>query len=266
MMVLTDEFLEAYGSTENLFQRLMQQDGEVFRAVKNRKTLRFEAGEKAYFIKQHRGIGLAETLKNWLALKSPVFGAKQEWQALQALKALNIPTTTLVGYGQRGYLPWRQHSFVITEALDNTVSLNDIIPLHNTGTLPLPLKRHLLKTLAEQLATMHAAGINHRDCYLGHFRFHKMYLDSKAQCKDLKLSVMDLHRAQCRKVVPLRWRRKDLIGIVFSSMALSLTLRDRLRFIQYYHGQPLRQLLKSVAPFWEAVLKYAKRLYGKNHR
>ena len=62
---------------------------------------------------------------------------------------------------------------------------------------------------------MHAAGINHRDCYICHFLLH---LPFSGKEEELKISVIDLHRAQLRTRVPRRWRDKDLIGLYFSSM------------------------------------------------
>lgn len=89
---------------------------------------------------------------------------------------------------------------------------------------------------------MHAVGINHRDCYICHFLLH---LPFSGEEQDLKISVIDLHRAQLRKKVPTRWRDKDLIGLYFSSLNIGLTSRDIFRFMKVYFDSPLREILKE---------------------
>ena len=87
---------------------------------------------------------------------------------------------------------------------------------------------------------MHRGGVNHRDCYLCHF-----LLDTARpiDAKNIKLSVIDLHRAQLRAHLPLRWRDKDLSALYYSALDIGLTRRDKLRFLKGYFRQPLRQIL-----------------------
>ena len=66
---------------------------------------------------------------------------------------------------------------------------------------------------------MHRAGVNHRDCYICHFLLHT---DRPIQASDLRLSVIDLHRAQVRDAVPRRWRDKDLAALADSLQRWSL--------------------------------------------
>ena len=87
---------------------------------------------------------------------------------------------------------------------------------------------------------MHAGGINHRDCYICHFLLHLPFTGYE---DDLKISIIDLHRAQIRSKVPRRWRDKDLIGLYFSSMNIGLTQRDIFRFMKTYFGISLRNVL-----------------------
>jgi heptose I phosphotransferase len=66
---------------------------------------------------------------------------------------------------------------------------------------------------------MHRAGVNHRDCYICHFLLHT---DRPVTADDFKLSVIDLHRAQTRADLPLRWRDKDLAAL-YSALDIGLT-------------------------------------------
>ena len=104
------------------------------------------------------------------------------------------------------------------------------------------VKRMLIKRVATMVRDMHAAGINHRHCYICHFLLH---LPFSGKEEELKISVIDLHRAQLRTRVPRRWRDKDLIGLYFSSMNIGLTQWDIWRFMKVYFAAPLKDILKQ---------------------
>ena len=75
---------------------------------------------------------------------------------------------------------------------------------------------------------------------------------------EIRLFVLDLHRAEIRKRIPRRLRVKDLAGIFFSSMDLGLSRADALRFMAVYRrGGPLDRHL------WRDVQETALRLYRK---
>ena len=75
-----------------------------------------------------------------------------------------------------------------------------------------------------------------------HFLLHLPFTGSES---DLKISVIDLHRAQLRNKVPIRWRDKDLIGLYFSSLNIGLTSRDLFRFMKTYFGLSLREIIRT---------------------
>ena len=85
-----------------------------------------------------------------------------------------------------------------------------------------------------------------------------------------RLYLMDLHRAQLRHRVPLRWLVKDLSGLLYSGMFsahdLPLTLRDYLRLVEAYCGTPWRQCLRQRRRLWERVLRRALRDARKEGR
>lgn len=217
--------------------------GEIFRDVAGRVTLRFERSGRAYFLKHHRGVGWVEILKNLLFLRLPILGADNEWRAIHCLEGCGVPTMTLVAYGRRGINPARRESFIITEALAPTLSLEELIDTPEHKPLPTKLKRQLIAEVARMTAAMHRAGMNHRDLYLCHFLLHTDLL-AKGQ---IRLSLIDLHRAQLRDRVPRRWWRKDLASLCFSSIPGQLTYRDELRFLRCYFDKPLRQTLETNA-------------------
>src|SRR5690606_29276776 len=126
----------------------------------------FEQDGKSYFAKIHLGIGWLEICKDLLQLRKPVLGAENEWLAIQRLRELDIDTMTAVAYGQRGTNPATQQSFIVTEDLHNTISLEDYCAGWPTQPPPLKFKRALLSRLASVSHTLHSHGICHRDYYI----------------------------------------------------------------------------------------------------
>jgi heptose I phosphotransferase len=107
---------------------------------------------------------------------------------------------------------------------------------------------------------MHRGGVNHRDFYICHFL---LQLDPPPTADALKLSIIDLHRAQVRERTPLRWRDKDLASLHFSALDIGLTRRDRLRFLRTYFGQPLREILRDDAKLLAYLQREADRLQSR---
>ncbi|KFX02780.1 heptose kinase [Pectobacterium betavasculorum] len=246
------------------FLEVEKLDGEVFRALESRRTLRFTLKERSYFIKIHRGTALKEALKNLVSFRLPVLGADREWNAIHRLAERGVDTMQGVGFGQRGLNPLRRHSFIITEDLNPTISLEDYSATWLDKPPTLQEKRRLICRVAEMVRDMHAGGINHRDCYICHFLLHLPYQPTDAQ---FKISVIDLHRAQLRDRVPLRWRNKDLIGLYFSSLDIGLTKNDLLRFLTiYFDHQPLRTTLRQEQVLFHEALIKAKKIRERTER
>jgi len=284
---LTPEFAAQLPAGVDVFDYIMQLDGEMFREIANRRTLRFILNDKRYFLKAHYGVGWKEIIKNLLTFRLPVLGARNEWRAIQMLTQMGVETMTLVAYGERGLNPARRQSFVITEALEDTVSLEDFCADWETSPpatkSALRFKRALIFRVATIARDMHMSGINHRDFYICHFlldvsansSFRRMPGSSLIETLDpgmrrdddnnlseaLRLSLIDLHRVQIRKRTPLRWVVKDIGGLYFSSMRIGLTRRDLYRFMKVYRGTTLRATLREDGKFWSRCRLRACSLY-----
>jgi heptose I phosphotransferase len=262
---LTPAFAAQLPAGVDAFDYIMGLDGERYRELANRRTVRFTLNGKRYFLKAHYGAGWMEIFKNLLALRLPVLGARNEWRAIQALTRLGVDTMTLVAYGERGLNPARRESFVITEALEETVSLEDFCAgwgehPPETGSA-LCLKRALIRRVAGIARSLHANGINHRDFYLCHFLLDVSADVYKLPPETLRLSLIDLHRVQLRKRTPLRWVVKDIGGLYFSSLRIGLTRRDLYRFMQVYRDSTLRATLREDGKFWSRCRLRAFSLY-----
>ena len=261
-LILAEPFARLWAERDP-FEAVEGLQGVVYRELEARRTLRTEVDGKGYFVKIHRGIGWGEIAKNLLTAKLPVLGAGQEWRALERLHQAGVPTMTAVAYGERGDNPATQHSFIVTEELAPTVSLEDY-SLDWVRQPPAPrLKRALITEVANMTGTMHRAGVNHRDCYICHFLLHT---DRPVTADDLKLSLIDLHRAQTRAATPRRWRDKDLAGLYFSALDIGLTRRDLLRFLKVYFRAPLHTILAEEAALLTALRGKADKLYARKQR
>lgn len=245
------------------FTEVRKLDGEVFRALETRRTLRFEMMGKGYFLKYHHGTTLKEVLKNLISLRMPVLGADREWLAIHRLKALNVDTMTGVAFGQKGVNPLRRTSFIITEDLSPAISLEDFCARWRVERPAFTVKRTIITRVAEMVRSMHRGGVNHRDCYICHFL---LQLPLPANIADITLSMIDLHRAQIRRQVPRRWRDKDLIGLYFSSLEIGLTSRDIYRFLRIYFSMPLREIFRLEAVLFERAITKAQKIKHRTIR
>jgi heptose I phosphotransferase len=263
---LSEELQKISGTAEPLDWLFLLADKaksiDVFREKEGRKTFRFKSGNRYFFAKIHRGVGWKEILKNLFKLRWPVLGAENEYRALLALNAVGIETMTVEGFGQSGCNPAKRSSFIVTEELYNTISLEDYCAGWSFQKPSYSEKCALLEKLARVSRTMHGAGINHRDYYLCHFHLD---VSSLATVEPPVCYLIDLHRAQIRSRTSRRWYIKDLAGLYYSAMDAGLRRRDLLRFISIYSGVPASTALKQDGGFWQQVEKRANKLYRRDH-
>lgn len=261
-------YLQKHLPKENTFDWVLNCEGKVHRLVKHRRTVEVELGGRYYFIKAHLACGWREVLKDWLQLRPPIISARTEWEAIERVQKLGIPTTTVAGKGERGRAPAHVESFLITEALEGMIPLEDLT--RDWGGLKGPrqklLKRALLDRIAQIARALHEAGLNHRDFYLAHFLIKNRSWPDWQPGEPLELFLIDLHRVQIRDRVPTRWLVKDLGGLLYSALDCGLTWRDVFRFIERYRGRPWRESLAAEAGFWRRVWRNAAGLYWQVHR
>ncbi len=258
-MAYIAESLQSVFSEQTLFDQVDALEGEVYRDVKGRRTFRFEANGQFYFAKVHHGVGWWEIFKNLLQLRWPVLGARNEWLAINKLETLKVDTLKAVAYSCEGRNPAHQRSCIVTEALDDTLSLEELVLEQQ---LDVALKRQLIMKLGSVSRVLHRNGVNHRDYYLCHFLLPRSSLKTRIVGQ---VHLIDLHRVQIREAgVPDRWIEKDLAGLLFSAADAGLTRRDVYRFIREYSGLELRQSLRSQRGFWLRVVDKANRLYEKD--
>jgi heptose I phosphotransferase len=183
------------------------------------------------------------------------------------LDALGIETMKVAGFGERGLAPAWLESFLITEELENTISLEHFSRGWKTHPPDVRLKWALIRKIASTARHLHERGINHRDFYLCHFLLDLRAADEKNGYEGMHLYLIDLHRVQMRRRTPERWIIKDIAGLFFSGMDIGLTRRDLFRFIKTYSGKPLRDALQEDQKFWNRISHRAIALYKRHfHR
>lgn len=114
-MVELKEPLATLWRGKDAFAEVKKLNGEVFRELETRRTLRFELSGKSYFLKWHKGTTLKEIIKNLLSLRMPVLGADREWHAIHRLSDVGVDTMKGIGFGEKGLNPLTRASFIITE-------------------------------------------------------------------------------------------------------------------------------------------------------
>ena len=259
-ILFLDEPFRTLWAGQDPFHAAAALQGKVLRELEGRRTLRTEIAGRGYYVKLHRGVGWGEIFKNPVPGRLPVLGAEHEWRAINRLTELGVDTMKAVAFGRRGSNPARLESFIITEELAPTVSLEDHCRDWPSQPPSLALKRALIASVADMAGRMHRGGVNHRDCYICHFLLHTAPPPTPQQ---LRLSLIDLHRAQVRDRTPRRWRDKDLAALHFSTLEIGLTAHDRLRFLRGYFGRPLREVLVEEADLLAYLGREGERLMGR---
>jgi len=264
MLYLRNDFEQAWKGKDP-FEEVEKLQGEVYRELDGRRTLRFEFNGKTFFAKIHRGIGWGEIVKNFLQFKKPIYGAENEWLALAKLKTMGVDTMTPVAYGEKGNNPAAKHSFVITEDLTPSISLEDYCSDWASKKPSWVLKVALIKKLANITRLLTEHGVTHRDYYICHFLLDLANGQDNIDPNNLTTWLIDLHRAVIKTKKTWRWQVKDVGSLYFSAMDIGLTRNDLFRFMRIYSDAPLREVLSSDVRFWRAVTKRAVSLYQKDN-
>lgn len=253
------EDIAALWSQRDALSKAQELDGEVFREVARRKTMKVEIAGSAYFVKLHHGVGWLEILKNWLILKRPILGARNEYEACRHLERMNIVAPRVAAFGESDGLPAARFSFVLCDALEDYEDL-EIMTNRWFDDPPTALEmRHWVMAVAQFARHFHEAGVVHRDFYLCH-------LLARRGEPTAPLGVLDLHRALIFDELPRKWRLRDLAALLYSSLDLGLSRRAWLRFVRVYTGRPLREVFAEEGEFWLAVHQRACDLYAKGLR
>ncbi|MEQ8690555.1 MAG: lipopolysaccharide core heptose(I) kinase RfaP [Pseudomonadales bacterium] len=254
--------IQAIWQQQDPLQAAFALEGEIFRDMPGRRTMRVQLGDRHYFVKLHYGVGWREVVKNWLQFKHPVIGAQNEFDACRQLTDLGITAPRPAAFAKSAGSLASQRSFVLCDELVGYTTLEDLTEAW-AQTPPDPqLRRRLLYAVAAFARSFHGHGFIHRDFYICHLLVQNAALEEHR----VELAVLDLHRARRFARIPDRWLKRDLAALLFSTLHIPLSTREQLRFLRLYTQRPLREELAARGGFWRAVVERAHKLYVKDQR
>jgi len=207
--------------------------GKVFRNFPGRRTVRLElkaagSATQAVFLKRYESNYLSP---GWKILRR--FGwpgaedeALREWRMIQEVRSLGIRTALHVAMGQEALGRRATRSFLMTAEIPGAVE----------GTawaerLPAQERRRFLLQVAELAQKLHAAGLVHKDFYLGHVLV-------APEGGEPELFLIDLQRVVRPCCFRARWVAKDLGALAYSMYNAGGSRADLLRCYLAYCGRP----------------------------
>ena len=257
-VIFLDNHVKQFFTNEDVFDVAQNIEGKVFRKYENRVTKQFQVQDKSFFIKFHGPVGWKEIFKNLIQIKTPVVGAQREYEALNHLSINDINCPKIKGFGKKGLNPSKSSSFLVTEELYETISLEDFFLKGLHKDLTYKQKCNLIDVSASLIRRMHLTGLNHRDLYLCH-----LHIKKEIDFDNIEIHLIDLHRAQIRSVVPRRWIVKDLGGFFHSAIQFDFTERDFYRFMMSYYNCSLKDLIAGHQKMVMQILNRAFSMYLK---
>ncbi|MCR9278894.1 MAG: lipopolysaccharide core heptose(I) kinase RfaP [Pseudomonadaceae bacterium] len=248
------------------FEVLMNLPGQSMREVASRSTRLVRIADKPYYCKFHRGVGWREIFKNLIIGRLAVVDANNERLASERLTAAGVESLSVAAFARRGANPATRESFLLTDPVSPALSLEALALCWQLNRPAPAVRRALIRRVAKLARAMHDAGVNHRDFYLCHLLLQTDSALTVEAIDRARLTIIDLHRAQCRERVPQRYLIRDLAGLHYSSMELRLSRADRLRFLSAYFNKPVRQCLAEDRRHLDRIDRRASDLFRKAQR
>jgi heptose I phosphotransferase len=172
---------------------------------------------------------------------------------LERARTLGIAVPEVIAVGER-IGPWGAlQSYLMVLELTGCLPLHEAVPALAESMAPAAfarVKRELVEEVAAISATLHRAGVFHKDLYLCHF-----FLDMTLRApRGERLHLIDLHRLGSHRWTAPRWRAKDLGQLLYSTDGVAgIDDRDRLRFWKHY-----RRALRLRWPRMQMALARSK--------
>ena len=208
------------------------------------------------YLKRYDRPPIVSQLRHWFSHHRRKSFARMEHETAERLAAAGIDTPRTVACGERWGILFERRSFLMTEAVKDSRSLESQLPSCFAGPLTpgkRQARREFLRRLASFIRRFHETGYRHRDLYLPHI----FYSAQGEFC------LIDLARAS-RPILRRRFQVKDIAQLHYSAPAESVTRTDRLRFYLAYAGLP--KLLPRDKAFIRKVVRKAVRMARHNCR
>jgi len=250
------------------FERVMQTDGgECLRVLDDRENWRLmlegmgQLSRRAY-LKRHHVRTWGSRFRAGLGLGPGETAGRVEARNIRLLRADGITSMRLIGYGEQLHADGLVESFVMTEALEAHLPLDDFLrrrfparTRHFSESAD-PDLRQLIRQVAGVVRRFHAAGYNHRDLYCCHLFVRE------TEPGRFEIRLIDLQRVQRRRWFRRRWLVKDLAQLAYSAPQSLINRTHRLAFIRRYLG--VRKLRPVDKRLIRRVLAKQRRLERKH--
>lgn len=215
-----------------------------------RRRLQFEvmlagvAQPVKVFLKRYDRPPVLQQLRNWLSHHRRSSFAFMERETADQLRNAGINTPRAVACGERWASLFERRSFLMTEEIRDSESLECKLPPCFDDPALSP-RREFVRRLATFIRRFHQSGYRHRDLYLCHIFYSNTG----------EFTLIDLARAS-RPILRRRFQIKDIAQLHYSAPAASFSRTDRLRFYRTYTGRPrlsardkvfIRQVLRKAA-------------------
>lgn len=217
--------------------------GRVARDFPGRRTVRLElksssGGVQAVYLKRYEANYLSpfSKLLRWLCWPGYADEARQEWEALHRVSALDIHTATPIAVGQERVGGLVRRSFLMTAEIPDATEGHTWM-----AQLPAAGRREFLRRIAALARKFHGAGLAHKDFYIGHILVAPVNGSPE-------LFLIDLQRVVKPALFPRRWLLKDLGAMAYSTLNAHASSTMLMRaFLDYSNVKTLGPAEKSTA-------------------
>lgn len=166
------------------------------------------------YLKRYQNTPALTQIKNWINRRKKISVMGCDLEPAENLRRLGINTPKTVAYGQEWDGIFEKRSFIITEQIPDSVSLEKKLPKG--------------KDFSEKLATFvrkfHSTGLRHRDLYLCH-----IFCNTK-----IEFTLIDLTRVFKPIIFSTKFLIKDLAELYYSTPRNAVSRTERLRFFLKY--------------------------------
>jgi tRNA A-37 threonylcarbamoyl transferase component Bud32 len=187
-----------------------------------------------FFMKRIHRTFRKDALRSLLAHGRVWSSARQEWENALLLEQAGIPVAPLVAYGEQLAMLRERFSFIITEEAPGRC-LDDFV----RTCRDMPLRRRVFDDLARLVQRMHNAGLAAPDLFLRH-----VFVDTAGEAP--RFHLIDMNRLDIGRISP-KQRARDIAGLHVTAPLGTVSITERLRFLQTYAGSINRKLFHLIA-------------------
>ncbi|MBN1796778.1 MAG: lipopolysaccharide heptosyltransferase II [Sedimentisphaerales bacterium] len=224
---------------------------ENLAGFRSRRKFRLNENSSDLYLKRYNKPPLDVQLDKWLCNHWSTTCGQFEFNAADKLNKAGTNTAKVVAFGWENDLIFEKRSFIISEQIQNAVSLEQKLPVYfdePDSKENLIKRRNFTVKLAEFIKRFHATGFRHRDLYLCH-----IFCDDNEN-----FTLIDLARAFKPILLVDRFQIKDISQLFYSAPAKYFSRTDRLRFYKIYTGH--KKLTGRDEEFISAVLSKVKQM------